>query len=266
MNAIIKSGVCPVTQKPLYASFFTASVDEIKSFDPLHNLIKVQGKTTEDEEGSRGIVAGYMSVFDNIDNGGDIIRKGAFRKTLSERRPVLLWQHVQSMPIGQVKEAYEDDYGLYAVISINLKTDLGREAYELIKAGDIGGFSIGYRAEKFDIVTKGETRYGREIKEVKLFEVSVVSLPMNDLAVVTEIKKNVDAILSGASEEIIEEVKQAETADEIIEALKSLKAEQEKPFLDALEGIKEFMAETKSDDDDDMLELLKALNAELYSK
>lgn len=234
------------SDKNLQTAYFTASAnaEEFKQFDPAENLIKLEQKLAgDDTDEDRGIVAGYMSVWNNIDQGGDIIRKGAFKKTLAERRPIVLWQHSSGHPIGQIKEAYEDSYGLFAVISLNLKTSLGKDAYELIKAGDIHGFSIGYKAVKFDVVRHKNDTIGRELKELSLWEVSVVTFPMNELAVVTQVKNELDELLETATEQDIETVKQAESIDDMIAALAEVKARREQDAIDFIEAIKAIKAE-----------------------
>ena len=65
-------------------------------------------KSTTDE----GVFEGYASIFDEVDDGRDIIRRGAFSKTLMERAPEgikLLWQHTPTEPIGTIEEMREDD-------------------------------------------------------------------------------------------------------------------------------------------------------------
>lgn len=138
-----------------------------------------------DEEGT---FEGYLSVFDVVDNGNDLIKKGAFTKTLAERakkgrRFPLLWYHDPTEPIGVFTEMREDAKGLYVKGKLNLEVQAGREKHSLLKMGAIDSMSIGYTALKW------ETKRGvREISEIKLWEGSLVTFAMNEDALVTGVK------------------------------------------------------------------------------
>jgi HK97 family phage prohead protease len=132
-----------------------------------------------------GVFTGYASIFGNVDQHGDVVVPGAFRKSLSERGNVvpLLWQHDTTEPVGVI-ELVEDSKGLRVVRGeINLETAQGREAYALLKQGAIKGLSIGYQ-----VVQDGWQGKVRQLKELKLMEVSLVTFPANELAGVTAIK------------------------------------------------------------------------------
>ena len=123
-----------------------------------------------------GEFMGYASIYGNEDLGGDIIEKGAFDNTLTKKSEVpMLWQHDMRTPIG--KFLLEDDVkGLKAFGKINLATEKGKEAHALLKNGDIKGLSIGYKTIDYEFEKDGWTR---RLKELELFEVSVVTFPMN---------------------------------------------------------------------------------------
>src|SRR5690606_6173159 len=95
-----------------------------------------------------------------------------------------------ALPIGVWTSLAEDDTGLYCEGKIALGTQRGKEVYELLKMQPrpaINGLSIGYRAKEFSYGTKpGEPP--RTLKKVDLFEVSLVTLPMNPLAMVDAVK------------------------------------------------------------------------------
>lgn len=140
-----------------------------------------------------GQITGYASTFGGTpDRHNDIIVKGAFERTLSEHKkvgslPAMLWSHQMETPIGKWLSIKEDQKGLFVTGQINLATTKGQEAYEHVKAGDVGAFSIGY------IVPKGGREYlGQgvfEIKEVELAEISIVAVPANVNARITAIKQ-----------------------------------------------------------------------------
>lgn len=134
---------------------------------------------------------GYAAAFGNLDQVGDIIHPGAFSKTLAERggKIKVLWQHDPNEPIGKLVEAREEPRGLFvkAVIS---DTARGRDALALLKDGAIGEMSIGYDAVKGGVdysTTSGKSV--RNLREIKLYEFSLVTFPANEAAVVTAIKQ-----------------------------------------------------------------------------
>lgn len=134
--------------------------------------------------GDEGLFEGYAAVFGNVDLGGDVIEPGAFKKTLSENpRIPILWQHDPKEPIGVTLEAREDAKGLLVKGQLNLETTKGREAYALLKQGALRGLSIGYDAVKE--VWEGSIR---RLKEIRLWEWSLVTFPMNPAAQVVAVK------------------------------------------------------------------------------
>lgn len=139
-----------------------------------------------------GEFSGYGSVFGNKDSYGDIVAKGAFEKSLSkwrekEKYPALLWQHKTDEPIGVYTRMEEDDNGLYVEGRL-LKDDddLARRAYAHLKAGSISGMSIGYMPidESYD-----KERDAMILKELDLWEVSLVTFPANESAQIQSVKR-----------------------------------------------------------------------------
>ncbi|MEL6540407.1 MAG: HK97 family phage prohead protease [Pseudomonadota bacterium] len=116
--------------------------------------------------------AGYAGLFDIADADHDTIRKGAFATSLARRTvPVpLLWQHRPNEPIGEIETAFEDDRGLAVIGRIDRLECL---AAAMLKRGDITGLSFGYRAWKAQ-----PTHTGRELLGIDLFEVSLVTHPL----------------------------------------------------------------------------------------
>ncbi len=110
--------------------------------------------------------AGYAAIFDTPDRGGDIVRKGAFARAAKAGIP-LLWQHDQSRRIGYVESLSEDDRGLRVIAQIDVET-------EGVHTG--AGLSFGYRVRS---ARRGEFR---ELTDLDLIEVSIVSHPMQPLA------------------------------------------------------------------------------------
>lgn len=139
-------------------------------------------KKEPDEDGS---FEGYASVFDVVDNGLDVVAKGAFVDSLAERKPKLLWQHDVDKPIGVWDEIREDEKGLFVKGRLLKDVAQGREAMALLRAGALDSMSIGYRVE--ESVEEGGGRI-RRLTKVKLYEISLVTFPMLEVANVTAVK------------------------------------------------------------------------------
>ncbi|WP_299627202.1 HK97 family phage prohead protease [uncultured Tateyamaria sp.] len=125
------------------------------------------------------VIEGYASLFGACDQGGDVVSKGAYAASLKaiagDRRSVkMLWQHDPAQPIGVWDEVREDARGLWVKGRLLPEVAKGREAAELIAAGAIDGLSIGYRTVKAVKNDKGQ----RLLKELELWEVSLVTFPM----------------------------------------------------------------------------------------
>lgn len=144
-------------------------------------------KTEADEE---GMFEGYASTFGNIDKGNDVVVNGAFRKSL-RRRPYnkvkLLYQHRTDEPIGVFRSMREDDRGLYVKGQLAMGTQKGKEVYELMKMGALDAMSIGFKADPKS-QSYDERRRRRFLRDVDLMEVSLVTFPMNDKAIVHQVK------------------------------------------------------------------------------
>jgi uncharacterized protein len=141
-----------------------------------------------------GHFAGYASVFNIVDNQHDIVMRGAFSKTLARNAAgvKLLWQHQQQEPIGIFDRMFEDDHGLYVEGRLLLSVARAREAYALLKAGAVNGLSIGYSPVRYRIDSETGVR---QLSEVDLWEVSLVTFPANEAANVTVVK-GVEPVLS----------------------------------------------------------------------
>jgi len=144
------------------------------------------------EVGDNGTFSGYGSIFGNKDSYGDIVVKGAFDKSLSSwrskgRLPALLWQHKTDEPIGIYTRIEEDEKGLYVEGRL-LKDDdqLAKRAYAHLKAGSLSGMSIGYQSIDEEYDKKNDALM---LKELDLWEVSLVTFPANDSAHVESVKR-----------------------------------------------------------------------------
>ncbi|MEY8828057.1 HK97 family phage prohead protease [Sedimentitalea sp. XS_ASV28] len=125
------------------------------------------------------VIEGYASLFGQVDQGGDVVQKGAYEASIhalaaTGRRVKMLWQHDPAQPIGVWDEVREDGRGLWVKGRLLESTQKGREAAALIEAGAIDGLSIGYRTTKAGKTDKGQ----RLLTELELWEVSLVTFPM----------------------------------------------------------------------------------------
>jgi len=128
-------------------------------------------------DGSR--IEGYASLFGACDQGGDVMEKGAYARSLAALsktgvRVKMLWQHDPAQPIGVWDEIREDDTGLYVQGRLLKSVARAREAAALVEAGAIDGLSIGYRTVRATKDDKGL----RHLSDVELWEVSLVTFPM----------------------------------------------------------------------------------------
>ena len=120
--------------------------------------------------------AGYAALFGIRDAGGDVIHHGAFEQTLADQRlPIpLFWQHRPELRIGWVESIAEDAKGLRVIASIDNPEGGAGMA---LKQGKASGLSFGYRARGFS-----RHAAGRELTDIQLFEVSLVTHPMQHTA------------------------------------------------------------------------------------
>lgn len=132
--------------------------------------------------------AGYAALFDRVDKGGDVVRRGAFARAVAKGAAgvPLLWQHLPGSPIGRIETLAEDARGLRVIGRLSDGTAAGREAAALLKDGAIGGLSFGYTVR-----AKREGRV-RELTDLDLVEVSLVTFPMQPAARVHAVDERCD--------------------------------------------------------------------------
>ncbi len=127
---------------------------------------------------SGAIIEGYASLFGVADDGGDTVLPGAFARSLRQRGAGgirFLFQHDPAQPIGRWLDIRESPQGLKVRGAISLDVARGRELAALIGDGALDGLSIGFRT-----ITAGgaQGRSGRTLKQVDLWEISLVTFPM----------------------------------------------------------------------------------------
>lgn len=137
--------------------------------------------------GDAGTFSGYASIFGNVDLGGDIVERGAFKEFVKNAagNVVVLWQHMVKQPIG-VAAVKQDDKGLAFEGQLVMEDAQARAANAHFKAGSVNGMSIGY-----DVLPGGaEIKESgvRILKALKLYEISAVTFGMNPLARIEDAK------------------------------------------------------------------------------
>ena len=158
-------------------------------------MIGLQQKTSKFQvkefDDTTRMVKGYASVFNNKDSDDDVILKGSYNKSIKEWGPEgkdrikLVAQHDISRPVAKITELKEDENGLFMEAKFGTHTD-GEDYYRMTKEGIVNEFSVGFVPVEKEENDKG----GYDISNIKLYEVSMVTVAANDEAVVTDVKSN----------------------------------------------------------------------------
>lgn len=142
-----------------------------------------------------GTFTGYASVFDVVDSYRDVVKKGAFEKSIArlkgsgDKLPIL-WQHDSTKPIGTFEEIREDEYGLYVEGKLLIDDVVqAKEAYALLKAKAVRGLSIGYYLKQYEVDKDKEVW---NLTEIDLFETSIVTFPANTDAKIVTVKSRLE--------------------------------------------------------------------------
>jgi uncharacterized protein len=173
----------------------------------MHRMLAPLRELRAIEAEAPGVFDGYGSVFGVQDSYGDVVAKGAFKKTLKQwksergKLPPMLLQHGGGMcaggaedmvPVGVWDEMREDDTGLYVKGHLlALDTDLGKRVHAAMREGALDGLSIGFVTREV-AYGKEPTEPARTLKSVDLWEVSVVTYPANQDARVGAVKSGLE--------------------------------------------------------------------------
>lgn len=135
-----------------------------------------------------GSFTGYASVFNEVDLGNDVVAPHAFTASLARRGPRrirMLFQHNPDEPIGVWERIEETTHGLKVSGRITTAAARGREVLELMRAGAVDGLSIGFRTVR---ARQDAATGARRILEADLWEISVVTFPMQESARIESVK------------------------------------------------------------------------------
>lgn len=150
-------------------------------------LIKSEG------EKDAGTISGYFSTYDRIpDSYGDIVAPGAFSETVKKREESghpfpLCWNHDLDQIIGKVDKIEDTEKGPLMTASF-FNTPLAQEKREIVKSGAVYQFSFAYDVLDWAPVELEDGTKANELREIELFEISIVPIPANQRAVMTEVK------------------------------------------------------------------------------
>jgi len=138
--------------------------------------------------GDPGELEGYASVFGNVDQGGDVVLPGAFRKTLADwsrsAQPLpLIADHDLTTEgvIGSVKDAREDTTGLRVTARFSSVPKAQDIRVKMIE-GHLRGMSFTYETVRHYMGQQGGKSV-RYLQELRVFEATVTPFPMNELAI-----------------------------------------------------------------------------------
>lgn len=156
----------------------------------------IQVKAGPDDGLADGQFVAYASVFNNKDSYGDVVMPGAFAKTLAEWQksgdqiPVLFGHNMgdPDMNLGGVIEAVEDNVGLKVTGQLDLENPKSLQVYRMLKGRRIRQMSFAYdEIDSGPAVHDGEDVW--ELRELKLYEVSIVTVGANQETEILAVKQ-----------------------------------------------------------------------------
>lgn len=148
----------------------------------------------EDDTGN-GVISGYASTWDLVpDAYGDIVKKGAFKKSLKQmsdegKTIPFLWSHKMddlNAYLGTA-DAYEDDKGLFFTATLD-DTPQAQRVRELFKSGRLSKFSFAYDIIEQAPITLDNGVKANQLIELKLYEITACLVPANSFAEVVDVK------------------------------------------------------------------------------
>ena len=148
-------------------------------------------KASTDEAGK---FTALVSVFGNVDREGDVVERGAFSRSLTERGlpPVFYSHHWEQLPVGMTEKAEETDDGLVIEAQLFMDVPAGRHMHAALSAGALKEFSFAYEV----VEAAEETRDGqtvRLLKDLELFEVGPTLVGMNPATALLDVRSGLAA-------------------------------------------------------------------------
>ena len=214
--------------------------------------MKIKEMQVKYRDDGNGSIEGYASTFiRQPDSYGDVVKKGAFTKTLAERWNggkgiPFLWAHKMDdlkAFIGTA-EAEEDEKGLRFVATFD-DSEEAQKVRQLYKDGRLRKFSFAYDIKEEGLVTLENGTKANELRELDLFEISAVTIPANDDAGVVDVKSAEPEAKSGARNS----KKDADCIKQAIALLKEVLGEIEDPKEDETEETDDAKEGPKANED-----------------
>lgn len=212
-------------------------------------------------DGDSGKISGYFSTYDRIpDSYGDVIAPGAFTDTIKAREESghpfpLCWNHDLNMIIGKVDSIEDDEKGPLMTASF-FDTALAQEKREIVKSGVVYQFSFAYEVLEAGPVTLEDGTKANELRKLNLYEISIVPIPANQNAVMTDVKAE------DTTEEKTVEIVPIMTAEEKAGRRNSRKdADAIREAIALLQGVLGELDDTEEDEPEDGEDEVKANGA-----
>lgn len=228
-------------------------VYEYKSF---HESVK-------DVDQKQGIVTGYFSHFNSVDSDNDIIKKGAFSRSINaagpgSQKPRIkhLLNHNPGQPLGLLTKLQEDEIGLYYESKIG-SHQLGKDFLKMVESGIISEHSIG-----FTTVSEKKEKEHNVISEVKLWEgSSLTAWGANENTPITGMKSNSFDMLNEKVLLMERFIKDSDASDETLQ-LMLLQMKQLQQYIIDLRDTTPPVEETQAPEkkDNDLLIGIKSIN------
>lgn len=239
---------------------------------------EVKPPAFKDADAKKGIVTGYFANFNTTDSDQDVIRKGAFVKTINENGPQSskprikhLINHDPYKPLGKILELKEDEYGLYYESQIGTHA-LGQDFIKMVESGLIQEHSIGYR-----IIKKNQLRDWREAKEgeaiwelteLKLYEgSSLTAWGANMNTPLTGLKAEQKAEVAAKRVELLTKaLKDGTFTDETFELIELELKQLQQLFIDLTKTTEPAEDAVQPETSNEILEALKQFNNRFKNK
>lgn len=169
----------------------------------LYKSYPVKVKAAAEQDGlGQGQFEAIVSVFGNIDSSGEVVKSGAFTKTLSEWEsrgdPIpVYWSHRMDDPdynIGHVLQAAETEQGLWVKAQIDTEAAKANQVYRLLKGRRVTQFSFAYEVEDAGFVSQDGTDV-LELRQLTLYEVGPTPIGANQETELVGVKATAESLV-----------------------------------------------------------------------
>lgn len=168
--------------------------------------IESKFNTRDDGEGKK-YIEGYFAVFNSNyqlwEGASESVAPGAFDNTLGDDIRALI-DHDSRLVLGRntahTLELRQDEHGLWGSVEINPNDQDALNLYARVQRGDVDQCSFGFDIvrEDYEVLANGGVHW--TIREVKLWEVSVVTFPAYESTSVKARAKDLEEIRSRQTE------------------------------------------------------------------